>query len=378
MLSSPLAWRFVAFVAVAGAVNALIVRESWNARRAAFRLALWLLVALAFEALVRLAMPHAGRAVWPGYPAGLVVTDPVLGHAYQPGFSAAFPQQRYLHIPIRINAAGFRDAEWPSAPDDTLPRVATLGDSITFGSPIAAEQRYTDVLASLLAESGRPARVMNAGVNGYNVEQYRTLLEARGDGWRPRVVLVGLCQNDAEPLAPVDAETIDAAAGRASLAARLRPYRLDVGQSYAYNVSRRIALGRLYASPTWGPKLIARYDHKTQESLATLYTTGDGRERLRREMGAMRDLARARWNAELAVVVFPYHSQITSGRRELCDAASAVLTELDIPHRNLFADFAAAANEPDLYVTNDDCHPSALGHRITAKAAAELVEPLLP
>lgn len=124
--------------------------------------------------------------------------------------------------------------------------------------------------------------------------------------------------------------------------------------------------------------MIARYDRKTQDALAALYTMGDGRERLRREMGAMRDLARERWDASLAVVVFPYHSQIASGRSELCDAASAVLAELEIPHRNLFADFAAAANEPDLYVTNDDCHPSALGHRIAARAAAELVAPLLP
>ncbi|MCL4235705.1 MAG: hypothetical protein KJ042_14430, partial [Deltaproteobacteria bacterium] len=168
------------------------------------------------------------------------------------------------------------------------------------------------------------------------------------------------------------------AAGRASLTARLRPYRLDVGQSYAYNLGRRIALGRLYASPKWGPKLIARYDRKTQESLAALYTTGDGRERLRRELGAMRDLARERWNASLAVIVFPYHSQIASGRSDVCDAASAVLAELDIPHRNLFADFAAAANEPDLYVTNDDCHPAATGHRIAAMAAVGLVAPLLP
>ncbi len=378
MLSSPITWGFAAFVLVAGAVNALVVRENWNARRAAFRLSLWLLVALAFEGLVRLAMPQAGRAVWPGYPPGLVVPDPVLGHAYRPGFSAAFPQQQYLRIPIRINAAGFRDTEWPGAGADPLPRIVTLGDSITFGSPLVAESRYTDVLAAQLAESGKPARVMNAGVNGYNVEQYAKLLAARGDAWRPRVVLVGLCLNDAEPLAPVDAETIDAAAGRASLAARLRPYRLDVGQSYAWNVARRIALGRLYASPKWGPKLIARYDRKTQNALAALYTTGDGRERLRRELGAMRDLAREKWSASLAVVVFPYHSQIATGRSDLCDAASAVLAEMNIPHRNLFPDFTAAASDADLYVTNDDCHPSVLGHRITARAAAELVEPLLP
>lgn len=366
-LTGPLAL----FFAVVVAVNALIIKREWAWKRVAAAVLPWVIGAFILEGAVRFAIPQAGQTIWPGYPPGLVVVDPYLGHAYAPGFRGNYPQPRYAHIPIEINSQGFRDAEWP-APDGPM-RVLVFGDSITFGSPLAAAERYTNVAQDMLTADDVPVMVMNAGVNGYNVEQYRRLLELRGEALRPDVVLIGLCLNDAEPLAPVDAETMAAGIGDAGIAWRLRPYRLDPTQSYAWNLGRRLVMGRLYASPKYGPRMIDKYNRKTQDELRTLYTSGDGARRLTGELTRIRDVAAHTLNAKTAVLVFPYHSQLTANDPTLTDAATRVAADLGLLTDNLFVDFRAHIDDAELYAHQDDCHPGAPGHRIAGEAAAKII-----
>lgn len=76
-----------------------------------------------------------------------------------------------------VNAQGYRG---PALPLERAPRlgptggslrIATLGDSSTFGHSVAWDECYSARLAGLLTESGRPAEVLDAGVIGYSVRQ---------------------------------------------------------------------------------------------------------------------------------------------------------------------------------------------------------------
>jgi lysophospholipase L1-like esterase len=356
-------------------------KTKWTAARVAVVALTYAVAILLVEAAVRVTHPEAGRAVYPGYPAGLVVPDGLLGHAHQPGFNGFFPQPMYSDIPIAINAYGFRDPEWTADPDPARPRVLVLGDSITFGSPVRAEERYTDQAAKLLASRGRPIEFCNAGVNGYNVEQFDKLLRKLGPLLKPRLVLIGFCLRDAEPLAADDARLIrlDEQIAKGAAWARVEKfaaaYRLDLGQSYAWNLGRRLIEARLWSSSRFGPDMAARYTEKTRRHLLDVYNTG-GLARLREHLAAMQKFAGDHWRAGLAVVIFAYHHQVKNQDPSLSLKVEGVLKELNIPFTNLYYAFLPHKDRDDLYAFQDDCHPSAFGHGVAGEATADFIAAL--
>lgn len=76
-----------------------------------------------------------------------------------------------------------------------LPRVVFLGDSLTAGHGIAADDAFPAVVGRMLREAGRPIQVVNAGVSGDT-----TAGGVRRLDWilrqKPDVVVVGLGGND--------------------------------------------------------------------------------------------------------------------------------------------------------------------------------------
>jgi lysophospholipase L1-like esterase len=100
-----------------------------------------------------------------------------------------------------INADGFRDRDYrPGAAPDTL-RIVVLGDSITFGWGVPAEEGFVKVLEQALSESpgGRPYEVLNLGVGGYNTQQEVELYRVKGRRYAPDVVVLAYVLNDAVP-----------------------------------------------------------------------------------------------------------------------------------------------------------------------------------
>lgn len=88
---------------------------------------------------------------------------------------------------VRTNALGFRGPEvGPKQPGEY--RIVVLGDSMTFGPGVADERIYTTLLERRLPGS----RVINLAVEGYNVLQYKAVLEEVGLALEPDLVLVAL------------------------------------------------------------------------------------------------------------------------------------------------------------------------------------------
>ena len=97
-------------------------------------------------------------------------------------------------------AVGFAVAQAPATPTpappvETPPVVVFLGDSLTAGFGLAAEEAFPALVAAALAARGTPIRAINAGVSGDTTAGGLRRLD-----WalknRPQVVVVALGAND--------------------------------------------------------------------------------------------------------------------------------------------------------------------------------------
>lgn len=88
-----------------------------------------------------------------------------------------------------INAAGFRGPELPLAKTPGVLRIATLGDSSTFGYGVRYEECWTARLADELGAAGVRAECLDAGVIGTTVRQGLERYRVRVRAYRPDVVI---------------------------------------------------------------------------------------------------------------------------------------------------------------------------------------------
>jgi lysophospholipase L1-like esterase len=98
------------------------------------------------------------------------------------------------HKPVRINSLGTRGPEFqPSKPAQTF-RILSLGDSRTFGWGLTEDETYSARLGHLLQEkfgAGKRVEVINAGVNGWALDQMYVYFRDVGLGYHPDMVIVG-------------------------------------------------------------------------------------------------------------------------------------------------------------------------------------------
>jgi hypothetical protein len=101
---------------------------------------------------------------------------------------------------VRTNSAGWRDEEFTTPKPDGVVRIAALGDSVTFGWLVDAEERYTEALESVLNRFslGPKFEVLNFGIPGYNSAMELELLTRHVLTLQPDVVLLQFEANDVE------------------------------------------------------------------------------------------------------------------------------------------------------------------------------------
>jgi lysophospholipase L1-like esterase len=100
-----------------------------------------------------------------------------------------------------INADGLRDRDHSLTPPPDTIRIVALGDSVTFGRGVLAEEGYTTVLERLLDDANPTRRheVLNLGVGGYNTLQEAERYRVTGRKYAPDVVLLAYVLNDPQP-----------------------------------------------------------------------------------------------------------------------------------------------------------------------------------
>jgi lysophospholipase L1-like esterase len=120
------------------------------------------------------------------------VLDPRLGMIrLVPGYQASF----YGKV-LRINSLGFRGNEFAPEKPNSVFRIVTLGDSVTFGL-FGDGCAYPDVLQRRFNE-GRPGRVevINAGVEGYDSQDVLRILQLKLMDYSPDLITVMVGWND--------------------------------------------------------------------------------------------------------------------------------------------------------------------------------------
>jgi lysophospholipase L1-like esterase len=128
--------------------------------------------------------------------------DGTLGYAHRPDWETVHATEDF-EVTVHTNALGLRGADVaPAKPRGTF-RILVLGDSFAFGFGVEDGEAFPAVLERVLPPPAGYERVevWNAGVAGWSVDQYGLLLETRGFGWRPDLVLLAETENDPGDLA---------------------------------------------------------------------------------------------------------------------------------------------------------------------------------
>ena len=296
--------------------------------------------------------------------------DPSLRWVLRPS-QTGFTQDRRMHV----NAAGLRDAEeLPARKPTGEARVLVLGDSFSFGNGVGDGDTYAEVLERELRARGFPARVLNAGVQGYDVHQESDWLRERGLALEPDAIVVGLYENDlvrrkeagkAAPIAP------DGGLRKG----RLRELVPDPW-IYAVKRSRAVAfLGLSLRELRWRSfpppgNYHAKALFQAKGSPAWEQALADVRDSLAR----VRELAAGRAGTPV-VAIFPHHGQMEPGilDRTYHDPAVALVADVGLEPVDLLAAFRAASRRGESPFIPFDGHPNELGHRLAGEALAEPV-----
>ncbi|MGI9301240.1 MAG: SGNH/GDSL hydrolase family protein, partial [Gammaproteobacteria bacterium] len=110
----------------------------------------------------------------------------------KPGFNLRGDQNRlYPGVDIRINSLGMRGAE-----PDGRPPILLVGDSVAFGFGVQEDVTVSSMLQQKLTQK---FQVMNGGVPGYNMEQIADWTLELVNELKPRLVVVLMNANDAQP-----------------------------------------------------------------------------------------------------------------------------------------------------------------------------------
>jgi len=110
--------------------------------------------------------------------------DAELGWAPKPNTSSLVTMERTIHV--RHNNLGLRDIEFER---DVRPTLLFLGDSLVWGADAEANERFTDILRSRIANYTN----VNAGVSGFGTDQQYLWLQRLWPKIEPAVVVLIFC-----------------------------------------------------------------------------------------------------------------------------------------------------------------------------------------
>jgi hypothetical protein len=101
---------------------------------------------------------------------------------------------------VRVNAAGFRDAEFTPHPAPGRYRISVIGDSLAYGQGIEEWQRFTDRIETALNDrAGRDRfELLNFGRSGSETKDHLAILDEVIEGSSPDYVLLQWYRNDVE------------------------------------------------------------------------------------------------------------------------------------------------------------------------------------
>lgn len=281
--------------------------------------------------------------------------DPRLGWRMKPKWSDGG---------IRHNSFGYRsDVEF--AEQSEHPRIVAIGDSFTYGLGVANEATYASVLASMTG-----VEVINAGVNGYGIDQAVLLWEHEASIFDPDVVVLGYFVDD------FNRNVLTLRDGGA------KPYfARDESSAFRVHGVPVPPLEELRANGALEPsgqlriwQALAHVKRLVMRKLGH-HLMGPTDERVAISEHVLQRLSRsvARSGARLLVVIIDHCFDGTDESLWIEREILASCRNLDIDCLNV-ADAMRGPSYESFYL--DNCHWSESGHRFAAERIAEALVPL--
>lgn len=109
----------------------------------------------------------------------------------KPNVSGKFDRLGLNPFYVDTNSKGLRDEEFQAEKPKNITRVLVLGTSTTFGFGVERNQTFVErTEAKLNGELPRDIQILNAGSQGYGMEDYYYYLKTRGINYHPDLVVV--------------------------------------------------------------------------------------------------------------------------------------------------------------------------------------------
>ena len=336
-------------------------------RRLVFALGAVLGGLLAIEAGLRL-------AGWGPLPRGPVTTNPELLHQY----TKFIPSARRLWDlapgwtgregggTVRINGDGLRERDIAATPLPGTFRLLCLGDSVTFGHAVEAEEAWPRRLEEALRDAGGPpVQTVNAGVPGYSPFQEIDWLRERGWAYGPDALVVGFVLNDVvERYVTLAAWGGDHTVLGVDTTVTLGPLQRFVRRTAFHGAFTRLRRARAVRRETYSVRRL--FDDPLAESIEAAWAATEA------ELADLEGEAAAR-GVPLLLVIFPFRFQIEErlpARPQ--DRLMAWARERRVAALDLAPVFAALGRSGFL----DPDHPTPAGHQAAALAIADEVRRL--
>ncbi len=246
---------------------------------------------------------------------------------------------------LSTNELGFRDAAVPPKQPGEL-RIVVLGDSFTVAAGVDRRDMWTGLVQQHLRKGFPQARVVNLAVGGYNVVQYRMVLEEVGLRLAPDLLLVALFPDNDFSMA-------------------------------TYEENFRVASGEPQAEPPWHQRLyvyrayLGRLEARARGWFAKEKPARNDRSGWDKNAAALQAIAEIarREKLPLAVALLP-HTWHFERQRPLFARVGALCRELQLACIDLLEPFIARRlDEASLRLNALDAHPNG---KYNAVAAAEL------
>ncbi len=127
-----------------------------------------------------------------------------LNYSLKPNVNGWLKSGEFGSVKITTNSHGLREKEVLYEPLPNTYRILILGDSTTFGWGVSKEERFSDILESILNESHfhsvifKRVEVINCGVGGYGTADELRFFTVEGVKYKPNLVI--LVFGGADPL----------------------------------------------------------------------------------------------------------------------------------------------------------------------------------
>jgi len=257
----------------------------------------------------------------------------------------------------------------------TSEHVLVLGDSVSVGNGVEAEQTYPSLLEEKLGK-----KVLNASVTGYRIVDYVEVLGNIVDNFKPQLVIIGICLNDVSPTSQANIVGIarkKKADGEVTPDERRYPNMfvrtlryindnyLDF-HTFLGSYSRTYVLVKSLATDSARDHFLA--DELYYDDPQTIESATSGFSKLKRLLTDEKPLV---------LFIFPYEYQLRAGSLEVLEPQKIIkeaghragVTIYDLYDE--LAEYLKANRLPSkaIYLFNDPLHFNSVGHH----AIAELV-----